>query len=193
MHKVQCNCGAIRANLDPAGVSNRAICYCTDCRAFALFLERPDILDRSGGTELIQVAQSRLQFTLGIERLVAIRLTERGMIRWYSSCCKTPIGNTMPNPKMIFVGLIHSCLNHSQLNRDFGESVALVSTSTAVGDPKPKQVGLVRSMCRFLQMLVVGRMSGAYRKSPFFAQSGSPVVEPRTLTPEQLARLKSAA
>ena len=115
MHRLQCQCGSIRANIDSAGTSNRIICYCTDCRAFARFLARPDVVDARGGTEIIQVAQSRVRITRGKERLAAIRLTENGMVRWYASCCRTPIGNTMINPKMGFIGLVHSCLDHTQL------------------------------------------------------------------------------
>ena len=32
------------------------------------------------------------------------------MIRWYAGCCKTPIGNTLENHKISFVGLLHNCL-----------------------------------------------------------------------------------
>lgn len=193
MHRIQCNCGTIRAQLDSFGISNRVICYCTDCRAFALFLERPDVLDSKGGTEILQVAQSRLVFTQGVEHLAAVRLTETGMIRWYSACCKTPLGNTMPNRKMVVAGLIHSCLDRSQLDSGFGREIALVNTDTAIGEPKPKQSGLFRSILRFLRMVTTGLLSGRYRASPFFNPAGAPVAVPQVLSSEQLAKLKSAA
>ena len=192
MHRLQCQCGSICANIDSVGTSNRIICYCTDCRAFARFLARPDVLDARGGTEIIQVAQSRVRITHGKERLAAIRLTENGMVRWYASCCRTRIGNTMINPKMGFIGLVHSCLDHSQLTNDFGQEVALVNTDAAIGDPKPKQHGLLRSIRSFLLILTKGLLSGGYRKSSLFTQSGLPVVAPQILTTEQLGRLKSA-
>lgn len=193
MHRIQCNCGTIRAQLDSVGTSNRVICYCTDCRAFALFLQRPDVLDAKGGTEILQVAQSRLVFTHGAEHLAAVRLTETGMIRWYAACCKTPLGNTMPNRKMIVAGLIHSCLDRSQLDSDFGREIALVNTDTAIGEPKPKQSGLFRTVLRFLRILTTGVLSGGYRTSPFFNQAGAPVAMPQVLDSEQLAKLKGAA
>jgi hypothetical protein len=36
-----------------------------------------------------------------------------GLLRWYAACCKTPIGNTLPNFRASFVGLIHSCLQNA--------------------------------------------------------------------------------
>ena len=34
-------------------------CYCRDSQAFARFLERPDILDAAGGTDIFQVPPVR--------------------------------------------------------------------------------------------------------------------------------------
>ena len=193
MHPVRCNCGAIRGQLEGAGIHNRITCYCTDCRAFARFLGKaPDVLDEQGGTEILQVAQSRLRFVQGDDRLAAIRLSDKGMVRWYASCCGTPIGNTMLNPKMSFIGLIHTCLDRAQMNEDFGTDVALSNVDTALGNPKPKQRGLLGVVARFMWIVVTSRVSGRYRKSPLFSGSGLPRVEPKILTAEALANLKSA-
>lgn len=126
-------------------------CYCTDCRAFAHFLGKaPDVLDEQGGTEIVQVAQPRLRFIQGEDYLSAVRLSDKGMIRWYASCCGTPIGNTLANPKVSFIGLIHTCLDRARMNQDFGTSVAVVNTDTALGSPKPRQRGLPGVVARLL-------------------------------------------
>ncbi|MGH8752007.1 MAG: DUF6151 family protein [Burkholderiales bacterium] len=193
MHPIQCKCGAFRGQLEGTGAHNRVICYCTDCRAFARFLGKaPEVLDDQGGTEIVQVAQSRLRFLQGEDRLSAVRLSDKGMIRWYASCCRTPIGNTMANPKTAFIGLIHTCLDRPQMNEDFGANIAVVNADTAQGKPKPKQRGLLGVVARFMWIVVTSRISGAYRKSPLFTASGLPRVAPKILLAEELASLKSA-
>ncbi len=194
MHRIQCKCGTVRGQLSGKGTSNRVVCYCTDCRAFAHFLGRPsEVLDIQGGTEIVQVAQPRLTFSQGKEHLAAVRFSENGLVRWYAACCKTPIGNTLLNPKVPFIGLIHSSLDRSRMDADFGKSVAKVNTDTATGEPKPKSNGLFVSILRFLWIVLSTRISGRYRKSELFIESGTPIVGPTVLTAEELARLKSGA
>ena len=125
-------------------------------------------------------------------RLAAIRLSDKGMVRWYASCCGTPMGNTMANPKMSFIGLVHTCLDQGRMDEDFGTNVAVVNTDTALGNPKPKQRGLLGVVARFLWIVVASRISGRYRKSPLFNGSGLPQVAPKILPAEELANLKSA-
>lgn len=193
MHRIQCKCGTIRGQLDGTGISNRVVCYCTDCQAFAKFLGKSnEVLDVHGGTEIVQVAQPRLTFSQGQEHLAAVRLSEKGMVRWYAACCKTPIGNTMINPKVSFIGLIHSSLDRSKMDEDFGSSVAKVNTNAAIGEPKPKQRRLLGVMLRFIGIVLTTRIGGRYRRSQLFNESGGPIVRPTVLTAEDLARLKSA-
>jgi hypothetical protein len=193
MHSVQCQCGAVQGQLEGAGTHNRLICYCTDCRAFAHFLgAAPSVLDKQGGTEIVQVAQARLRFTRGEDRLAAVRLSEAGMLRWYAACCGTPIGNTMANPKVSFIGLLHTCLDREQMDRDFGVEVAVLNTDTALGTPKPKQRGALGVVARFLWILITQRIGGRYRASPLFDAIGLPRVTPKVLGAAELAKLKSA-
>src|SRR5580693_8835680 len=110
-HQLQCRCGTLRGFVSPSHGVNRCVCYCRDCQAFAHFLGRADeILDASGGTDVIQTRAANVVFTEGREALACMRLTPNGMLRWYSTCCKTPVGNTTANSKVSFVGLVHTCL-----------------------------------------------------------------------------------
>lgn len=195
MHQLQCKCGAVRGHIKEGGPHNRLICYCTDCRAFARFLAGAgagdrDILDAAGGTEIIQLAQSRLHFVSGAEQLVALKLTEKGMVRWYTKCCHTAIGNTLASPAGAFIGLIHSCLHRQQLEPDFGAKVALLNTSTALGPVQ--QRGLTGVLLRFLTIMISERLSGRYRQSPLFSSEGVLRVTPKTLTKTELQQLKAA-
>ncbi|MEH8016139.1 DUF6151 family protein [Rheinheimera muenzenbergensis] len=192
MHAIQCKCGSVRGQVEGSGTHSRIICYCTDCRAFAGYLGKAaDVLDEQGGTEIVQVAQSRLRFLQGEDCLAAIRLSDTGMLRWYASCCDTPIGNTIANPKVAFIGLIHSCLDRQRMNDDFGSKVAAVNTDTALGTPQLKQRGLFGVIARFIWIVVTSRISGSYKTSPLFYASGLPRVAPKILSAEEWAALKN--
>lgn len=193
MHQIQCQCGTVSGHLEGTGISNRAICYCADCRAFARFLGRSDdVLDEQGGTEVVQVAQHRLRFSRGKAHLAAVRLSEKGMLRWYAQCCSTPLGNTMLNPKMSFIGLVHSPLDRAHMDRDFGEKVARVNTASATSERKPKAEGLPGAIVRLLWIALASRISGDYKKTELFDEHGVPIVRPRVLSAEELEGLKKA-
>jgi hypothetical protein len=194
VHPIQCQCGTVRGLIKGAGTTNRVVCYCTDCQAFARFLGRPDdVLDAHGGTEVVQVGLPRLSLTQGRERLAAVQLSDKGLVRWYAACCRTPIGNTMRNPKLPFIGLIHLALDHSRMDVDFGHGVARVNTGAATGQPKPKPRRFVGAVLRFLSIVFWTRVSGRPGQSELFTETGSPIVRPTVLSAEELGRLKRGA
>ncbi len=98
----------------------------------------------------------------------------------------------MLDPKVSFIGLIHSSLDRSKMDMDFGKNVARVNTDAALGEPKPKQRGLLGVILRFLWLVFSTRIGGRYRKSQLFNESGAPVVRQTVLTAEELGHLKSA-
>lgn len=190
-HTVQCQCGSVRGHIHGKGASNRVVCYCSDCRAFARFLGCPDgMLDAHGGTAIVHVAQPRLHLSRGKEQLAALRLTPGGMIRWYARCCNSPIGNTLANPRLAFLGVIEVALDPSKLDADFGTRIVAVNTASATGATKPRAHGLPGTMLRLLWILVGARVSARYRRSPLFDASGSPIVAPVALDAGRLAQLK---
>ena len=192
MHSIQCQCGTIRGQIEGGGICSRVICYCTDCRAFANFLGQfDDVCDAQGGTEIVQIAQPRLRIAQGLEHLACLRLSANGMLRWYASCCNTPLGNTMADPKISFIGMIHSSLDHARMDADFGSAIARLNTNTAMGETKPRQRGLAGVIARFICLVVSTRFSGRYKNSQLFTSSGAPIVRARVLTVEELEHFKS--
>lgn len=191
MHQIKCHCGQVHGHVLPGGPSSRVKCYCSDCQAFGRYFgEEAQVLDAQGGAELVQVCQSRLRFEKGIEHLAILRLTEKGMLRWYAQCCRTPIGNTMSDRKMSFIGLIHTCLDKSAIDTDFGKQMAMFSTAEATGEPKPQQRGVFTTILRFLRLVLMSRLLGRYKKSPLFRESGEPITIPCVLSADELRLLK---
>lgn len=194
-HKLACRCEKIQGALELGGPSNHCICYCRDCRAFARFLDpKAESLDAQGGTQIVQILPRDLHFSSGAHLLACVRLSENGLLRWFASCCRTPIGNTANTPTMSFVGLIHSCLgvNTQSLELAFGPVSTVVHTKSALGSPQPIERGLPRAMARIAWWMLKARLSGDYRKTPFFRpDDGLPAVQPVVLNPDETARLRT--
>src|SRR5450432_1815310 len=113
-HAWQCRCATIKGFVKDPRTVNHAVCYCRDCQAFAHFLgQEGAVLDTIGGTYVVQVPPSSITITQGGATLACMRLTEKGLLRWYADCCKTPIGNTLANYKFSFIGIIHNCLENA--------------------------------------------------------------------------------
>jgi hypothetical protein len=173
--------------------SNHAVCYCRDCQAFAHYLGNPNgILDARGGSDIVQTQPKNLTFAQGSAQLACIRLTPKGLLRWYSRCCRTPIGNTLATPRLAFIGLLHSCLGEeaASVASSFGPVTAWLHTDGARGRPTPRTEGLGRSLWWLLRTAAKARVNGDYRQTPLFHRdSGAPVAAPYVLSPAEHIRV----
>ncbi len=118
---MKCKCGSLRGVVHDISSrrGHRTVCMCDDCQAYAHYVGQAEtVLDANGGTDVVPVAPANVEITHGIENLKCLRLTEKGMLRWYAGCCGTPIANTAPISKIPFAGLIHSIMDFG----DGGES-----------------------------------------------------------------------
>lgn len=175
---LRCACGAMEAVVAGAAPSrvNHVVCYCKDCQAFARYLRQDArILDEAGGTRIVQLEPSRVQIVKGAEHLACLRLTPKGLHRWYAACCDTPLANTLGTPKLAFAGLIAANLQAAP--ERFGPVIAHVHTGSAL---KPVEgFGFIHVGLRILRLVAQARVSGRWRKTPFFdAGTGQPVVQP---------------
>ena len=109
-------------------------------------------------------------------------------MRWYSACCNTAVGNTAPNYRLSFVGLIHDGLANSTqtLDASFGPALMRVNTQSAAGEPKPKSAGAFGAVMRLGGMMLKARVTGAYRRTPFFSDDGAPIAQPKVLSADEL-------
>jgi len=201
----RCACGALQGRL--LGISaksgNHLVCYCDDCQAFAHFLGGADrILDAHGGTEIFQMSPARIEITQGADRLACMSLRGR-LFRWYTSCCRTPIGNTLPTHRLPFVGLVVAGIANANggSSRDdvlgpirarifgrFARSRSGDRSKLDAHDGTP--LGMVLG---FMLVLLAARLRGDHRRSPFFdAATGAPVATPYVLSPEELRAVEQA-
>ena len=175
--------------------ARRGVCYCRDCQAYAHALARDSgILDAQGGTDVVATMQSNVTLTHGTEALACLSLSPNGLLRWYASCCNTPIANTTRNRRMSYVGLVHTCLHDASesLDEAFGPVRMRVNTRSARGPVKSTPFGTLTAVAGLSLALVRARIDGSYRRTPFFDSDGMPVASPRILTREERARAMNA-
>ena len=189
---IQCKCGELQGTV--TGISSKngywVVCYCDDCQAFAHFLGNSDrSLDAHGGTDLFQMSPARLRITQGIEQLACVRLTRKGPFRWYSKCCKTPVGNTPPTYQLPFIGLIHSSIATAKqpLDELLGSEQIRVMGKFAIpvnGELPDAHGGFPLShIARILWKILGWRIRGDHRHSPFFdRQTGEPIAAVQILS-----------
>ena len=183
---LRCRCGAVRGvarGVSPVKV-NHCFCYCDDCQAFVHFLGRAgDIFDEHGGTEITQMSQASVAFTAGTDKIAAVKLTSKGLMRWYASCCGTPIGNTLGTSAMPFIGVIHAFIDAPSAalgpirGRGWGKR-AKGGRAAVPKDGMPDALMIARMLGKLLKW----RLRGDHKRSTLFdAVTGNPLVEPRVL------------
>ena len=194
-HPLRCTCGKVRGHVKAGAKTNRGVCYCKDCRAFARYFgPSAGILDAHGGTHVVQTVQANVAITQGRDELACLRLTERGLLRWYAQCCSSPIGNTPADWRLSLVGLVQTCLERADgpsVDESFGPVRMVAYTESALGAMKPRSRGLVRGIARVVAMLLRARLDGSYRRTPFFsADDGTPIAAPRVLSAAEREALR---
>jgi hypothetical protein len=168
---------------------NRALCYCHDCRAFAHWLGREDLVDARGGVEIIQLARARLEIAEGLDRLRCMRLGPKGLHRWYAGCCKTPLGNTVP--AIPFIGIARSTFEAppERLQEVFGPSLA-INIKSALGGRRRGEGLTFSGMVHVTGLLATWMLRGLGRPTPLFDRQNRPTVAPYVLSVEERQALR---
>lgn len=192
--QLHCQCGAIQGDVDSGHAYGRAVCYCKDCQAYARFLgARDEVLNAHGGTEILAVHPRAVRLTAGLENLACMSLSDKGILRWYASCCRSPIGNTPRNATISYLGLVRTCVPDLD-DKSVGPLRIALNTSSATGNVKATPFATFFGVIRILRNIIGARLTGKYRQNPFFeAGSGAPVKTPRVLAAAERQSLYDAA
>ena len=195
---LQCRCGRVHGVASEVSPSSgfRFICYCKDCQAFARFLERPDVVDPAGGTDIFQMPQGRVKLTAGTDAVRCLRLSDKGVLRWFTDCCWTPIGNTATSPRFPVIAVVLSFMVHEADGRSrdevLGPPLCRIYERSAVGPlppnaPAPPSLGVfARRASKIFSWWVLGLS----RPSPLFDErTNAARAAPRVLTPSERAAL----
>jgi len=186
---LSCECGKVQGmakNISPDN-GNRVICCCDDCQAFAKYLNKEDVvLDEFGGTDIYQTSQSQVTITEGASLLRCAKLKPKGLMRWYTDCCKTSVGNAI-NSGMPFFGIVHTFMKHSSdRDSELGPVLDYVQLQHAKGSPDYPRgadkfpLGIT---LRIIKKMLVWKIQGKNKPSAFFDTDGNAVVEPTIVKP----------
>ena len=183
--ELRCRCGEVRARVTDASPRsvNRIVCYCDDCQAFAHQLGRADLLDSQGGSDIVQLAPASLTFLQGQHRIVGLRLTSKGLFRWYANCCNTPVGNTL-TPAIPFVGVIAQGFDHATGGAEevFGLPSGAILGKYAIGEPPAGSTGLnLPLLLRAIGRVLGWRLRGKAWPHPFFEKGKDKPAYPFTV------------
>lgn len=189
---IQCECGKFQARLRafPRGTPGRLVCYCDDCQIYLRHLRRTDLLDAQGGTEVIPAYPADVEILRGREHLACTRLSAKGIYRFFTSCCNTPIANLRPGaPWAGFLRVVYTAaMDAKQLDPVLGPVRSRIMGRYALGTPPagtPDRFD-VKAFLSVMPFMLKGMLLGKSRPSPFFAEDGvTPIVEPQVLSPAQ--------
>ena len=192
--RLSCRCGEVLGvlkNASPQNV-NRVVCYCDDCQAFLHQLGRAELLDAQGGSDIVQVAPASLTFVKGQDRIAGLRLTPKGLYRWHTTCCKTPVGNTA-GPAIPFVGILAQAFGTDRGQGAFGPPVGAIFGKHAIGPPPPGSTGFNFGLLfRAIAKVLGWRISGQTWPHPFFRpKTPEPIYPVTVLSKEQREALRA--
>ncbi|MFT6990390.1 MAG: hypothetical protein ACJASL_002368 [Paraglaciecola sp.] len=182
---LSCACGQVLGKTEDVNAQsgNRVHCCCADCQNFAVFLKQEDtVLDQYGATDIFQLPIAHLYITQGKEHLACVRLSQKGINRWYAKCCNTPIGNTLGS-KAPFIGVIHNFMQHAESrDHELGKTRGYIHCQSARQPPPVAlQASLLTITMRVLGKLISWKIKGLNQPSAFFNQDGRAVSKPEVL------------
>jgi hypothetical protein len=134
-----------------------------------------------------------LTFTRGQNRIAGVRLTPKGLFRWYATCCNTPVGNTL-GPAIPFVGIVaQTFVGGPQRVQDvFGAPTGAILVRYATGPVPAGSTGIsLTLLLRAITKVLGWRLRGRAWPHPFFQlKTREPIYPLRVLTHEEREALR---
>lgn len=187
---LKCKCGAVEGSVSHVSpqVGNHIVCYCSDCQAFANHLSTCDeTVDEWGGTRIYQTAPWHINIHKGIEQLQCLRLTPKGLYRWYTGCCDTAVGNTI-SARFPFFGVIHTFVEKDdQTDARLGPVKGYHKLESARGkvpayiQDKGMPIGTTFAV---VWRLLKWKFTASNKPNLFFNESGQSISKPKILKRE---------
>jgi|GEM_PF-227922 len=187
---IRCTCGKFKAVIKDVSPkkANHNVCCCSSCQQYAHMLGREgDLLDEHGGTEVFQVSPGTLQFVAGQEELACLQITpKKGALRWYTTCCKTPIAHTLPSYKVPFMAMNHLAIDKKGLQQPLDDYVGPIRARVngrfsrqQAKELKATVWDLLKMIVHFTPLTLKWTFRGEYKRSPFFdSQTQKPILPP---------------
>jgi len=196
---IQCECGKFEAELNafPKNTPGRLKCYCDDCQSYLHHIKRADLLDSNGGTEVIPIYPADIRILKGQEQLKCARLSNKGMFRFFTACCNTPIANTRPNTPWVGVHRrVYVVKDPNKLDQTLGPIRSSIMGRFAKGTPPagtPKTFNL-KAFASVMPFILKGKIFKKFTPSPFFIEDGlTAIVDTHVLSLEERQAARTLA
>ena len=163
-----CNCGEVELSVEP-GDGTRLVCYCASCQRFANDFGAGETLDPSGGAELYQTAPERVIITKGADKLSWVKFTQKGPNRWFTTCCNTPMANSLATRSIPFATILTHNLEDKLA---LGPIIARVNRKDATAPITGDAGNSGKAIRAFMWRALRSRISGRYKRNPFFDANG---------------------
>jgi hypothetical protein len=177
-----CSCGAVRGvlrDITPRS-GGHLRCYCEDCRAAAVWAGDENV--GGAGVHYYQTTPDKYDFTTGLPDVKVFQWKKGRLLRWYAPCCGATLVNTLDSPKWAFASI-----NTAR----FDDPNALGPAKTYAFKPMPngksKTVGFSHFIIGFIRRTIWARISGGWRKTPFFDDHGLAISPIQTLNAQDRA------
>jgi len=180
---IGCQCGQVSGKviLSSEKELNRLVCCCKDCQNFANKLNAENVLDEFGGTELLQVLPSSIQLEQGIDKLLCVKLSAKGLHRWYTVCCNTLVGNSI-SAKVPFFGIINSFVKLDNRGLDAIKPISIYLYARDALKPIPLKNSHskmpITLLGRALFKMLLSKIKGNGLPSPFYSENGYAIAKP---------------
>lgn len=192
---MRCKCGNVRGEVDLRRAYTRGTCYCRDCQAYARWLGGRGLVDACGGSDIVPMSPAGVRLTSGLEHLACMTLSDKGILRWYAACCRTPLGNTPRSARIAYLGLPTACLDATPeaIDASIGKRDRVVLNSGSATCPVASTpVAFVIGGLRILGNILAARL-GERPPSPFFDADGLWIRTPQVLGADERAALHANA
>lgn len=177
-----CRCGRVTGTLADVGkFGSHLVCRCRYCRSAHILFGGTD--PEPDGVHVWQTTPDKLHIATGRDQLRSLAMSTGDYLRWHTHCCTTQICTTFRDPKQPIAGVQMALFD---CGKDFGPVDNHTFVPTARGR---RHDSLVRLYASAGWRMVVTRVTGRWRDTPFFGDDGQPVSAPRKLTQQERAGL----
>lgn len=101
-------------------------------------------------------------------------MTDKGPARWFTTCCNTPLGNTLQTRAIPFLTLQAAFLDAKD---SLGPVEIRVFRKMANGRVPDTKSGQGRLLREFAVRALKSRLSGGWRTHPMFNDTGQPIAK----------------
>jgi hypothetical protein len=156
----------------------------------------PGVLDDRGGTDACMLMPAQVTISQGSEQIRCIRLSPKGLYRWYAACCNTPLGNTL-GPRIPVLILVHSCMDHAASGHSREQVVGpakirIMARFAKGGVPPGAHAKVPASMLpRIAVHIARGLLGRKAQPSPFFDAAGKPRSTPSLMQKSERESLRA--